>query len=59
VSHPVIAYPLTVQHVSHPITPPPPNRDPAFTVAIKEHPPDRRCTGCGSTRTAAHVRFPG
>ena len=45
----VIAYPLTIQHVSHRITAPLPDREPIGTIAIKEHPPDRRYLRCGST----------
>lgn len=42
----------------HPVTPPRPDREPVFTAAIKEHPPDRRCAGCSSAPRAAHVRSP-
>lgn len=47
---------LTTEHVGHGITPPPPDGVPIVTMAIKKHPPDRRCFRYGST-PAAELRL--
>jgi hypothetical protein len=47
--HPVIPHLLTTQHMSHNVAPSPSDGVPVVTVAVEEHPPDRRCFRRGST----------
>lgn len=56
-THSVVTYLLASQHVSHTITPPPPDGVSVVAVTVEEYPADYWCTRCGST-PAAHVASP-